>query len=694
MSFQKLFLSLALFFVLNPIQAQDKKNHYRSANNMILEESAMATSLVKREFVEKQSNDDVVLNIHQEALHEWKEELKKDPENSNLNYKMGLCYYFSYDQRSKALPYFKKAINNLTNSYDFTNPKENKAPFATFYFLGDTYLENNQPDSAIKYFSMYEDDYESVPIITELALFNSINAKQSLNNPRNVSVKNIGNGINSEYAETNPVMSMDNKVLFFSSRRPGSKTTDTTGDKLYDADIYFAVKNNEGKWENPIPFLYNSEWDEAPLYISPNGDVMYFRKYVKTNFDIYYTSWENKTWSKPKALTEVNTPFNETGLSLTADGKTLYFCSDQNKAAGKYDIFRYIKQSNGKWGQLELLSSMINTPYNQLSPYISPDGNTLFFSSNGSSKKGIGGYDIFYSERLENGTWSEPNTMGYPINNTRDNINYYVASEDKRYFSSLTEMNSYDIFIVEGGGFDFESIAAGTEVVTVTNEMGVTQVMETEKSVEKEVEVTTAVETIVEKEVEVVKAAEEVPEAVVPVVTDLDLKENTNDPDLKNAEEKKEDLSKIKIHLSPEQLELDNLDDESKAKIIDNVKRHLSSELKENESVIFKILNFDLNKKSLNGLCKTELNLLISFMKENPTTRLELVGHTDNTGSWSFNNSLSNKRAEEAYNYLLSKNISPKRLHFYGKGSSSPFASNDTEEGKAKNRRVEIILRK
>jgi tetratricopeptide (TPR) repeat protein len=492
------------------LAAQTSPKNFKDANELILAGSIQATSVNKREFIEKQSNDAVTASTFHSALSHWKKELAKDSTNANLNYKTGLCYFFSYDQQLKAMPYFKKAIKGLTDTYDFNNQKETKAPYSAYYFLADTYLENNQPDSAIKYFSMYQDNYQTIPISAERGVFMSINAKESEKHPRNVNVATLGNAINTSFAETNPVMKLDNKLLFFSSRRPNNQQTDTTGDQVYDADIYFATKNENNKWSNVSPFTYNTEFDEAPLYLSPNGDVLYFRKTIKNNTDIFKTELVNNVWTKPQPVNEINTPFNETGVSISGDGKYLYFCSDQNKVAGMYDIFKCTKQANGKWGKLEILSTTINTPFNEVSPYVSPDGKTLFFSSNGSSKKGIGSYDIYYSELKSDSTWTEPNNLGYPINKCRADINYYVAGDDKRYFSSLTENNSYDIFIVEGGGFDFENIAAGTEVVTVTNEMGVTQVMETEKQVEKEVEVTQAVETIVEKEkeVEVIKTVE------------------------------------------------------------------------------------------------------------------------------------------------------------------------------------------
>ena len=657
-----------------PLLAQPPGKNLKTMNDMILEGGMRVTSSASKETIERQNNEVYPLMMQQTAIELWSNELEKNSESANLNYKLGLCYFFSSDLQHKALPFFKKSIRETTASYDFYNEKETRAPVSAYYFLAASFLENNLPDSAIKYYAMYDEYSGPLRLNTELGVYNSINAKLGSKNPRNVKVSDFGNVVNTPYSETNPVMRLDNKCLFFSSRRPGANTQAKTEK---DADIYFTIMNQSGKWENVQVFPHNSPDDEAPVYISPNGDVLYFRRVRKNNSDIYKSEWKDNTWTKPTPVNELNSAFNETAISITGDGKELYLCSDQNKEAGKYDIFKFTKQKDGKWGNMQLLSKTVNNSYNQICPYISPDGKTLFYSSNSSSKQGFGGYDIFYSEQDADGNWKTPQTMGYPINKTRDDINYWVASNDKRYYASLTESSSYDIFLVEGGGFDFENIAAGTDVVTVTSEMGVTQVMETEKAVEKEVEVAQAVETVVEKEkeVEVIKTVEVEKEKEVPIASDADMKGDGS-----------------KIHLSDEELNLENLDDESRNTIIDLVKNYLTTELKNNSSVVYKVVHFDLNKQSLSMLSKTELKVLVDYMREHPDLKIEIVGHTDNTGSWSKNNELSMKRAGEVYSFLMAKNIPAKRMHFYGKGSSSPMVPNDTDDGKAKNRRVEVII--
>jgi outer membrane protein OmpA-like peptidoglycan-associated protein len=698
----KIVLGISLLCFSCGLRAQtalkNKESLTNKGNELVVKELSGSTSPSSQEIVERTWGDMNAYSNYKLALDSWQPLQAENPDNANLNYKLGLCYFFSYDEQLKALPYLKKAIKNMDDLYNFDNVDETKAPYSALYFLAETYLENNQPDSALKYYLSYQDKHVANAINTVRGIGWSVNARISERNPRNVKVKGIGSRINTPYAETNPVVTLNNSTLYFSSRRPGNETV-----RYYSEDIYISAKETDGSWGEPKPFSFNTELDEAPLYVSVDGQTLYFKRFKNGNSDFYKSSFVNGAFAKPEPMKELNSEFNEDGLAMTADGKTIYFSSDRNKSAGRFDIFKVTLSSKGNWSEPVLLSTAVNTPFDEISPYVTPDGSTLFFSSRSSAAQGLGGFDIYYSELKGEKGWSEPQNMRYPINKCRNDLHYYVTSNDKRYYSSLTENNSYDIFEAEGGGFDFENIAAGTDVVTVTNEMGVTQLMETEKKVEKEVEVTQAVETVVEKEkeVEVIKTVEVEKEKEVPIVTETDpKKEGTlKDQGVKDSAElaiKKNPNDKKsapqKEHLDVAAINLDNLDDDSKAVLIDIVKRYLTRELKQNESVVYKIVYFDLNRKNLTPITKTELKLLVDFMKEQPKTKIEIVGHTDDTGLWAGNNTLSASRANEVYRYLLEHNVSMSRMHFYGKGSSSPFSSNDTEEGKAKNRRVEIIL--
>jgi len=447
------------------------------------------------------------------AMVVWQKVLETEPDNANANFKMGMCYYNSLDESPKALPYLKKASKKTTDKYDFFSATEKNSPYDALYFLGETYLAVNQPDSALWLFFQYEDKFAgNPPISVDRQIRNCINAKNAVKNPRDVTMKNPGKSINTSYAETNPVLTIDNSIMFFASRKAVkdvNKQVSNVHGKL-DADIYYSRKDASGKWDAPVAFKWNSDKDEMPLYISADGLTLYFSKEIKGQSDIYMSNFADKIWSSPKPVAEINSAANETGISVSADGKYLYFCSDREGGTGKFDIYQCLK-SGAKWGAPKNLGTALNTGFSETSPYINPNGKTLFFASNG-YRDGMGGYDIFYSELKDNGTWSTPQNMGFPINTTRDDINFYITGGGTRYYATVREeKDSYDIFKIEGGGFSVENIDVTGQVVTLTQEMTVSDVVEVQKTVEKEVEVVETIETTVEviKEVERVDVEKE-----------------------------------------------------------------------------------------------------------------------------------------------------------------------------------------
>jgi len=374
----------------------------------------------------------------------------------------------------------------------------------------------------------------------------------------------------------NPVLMLDNSILFFSTRRPVSVTDGTDPVELstgaFYEDIYMATKDENGNWNEAYRFLRSEEGNEAPVALSNDGLTLYLRKETRKRVDLFECHYEDGVWSKPKPLgSNINSAYNETGLSVSGDGNVLYFSSDREEGTGRFDLYRCERKSSGNWGKAENLGDQINTPFNEISPFIHPNGKTLFFSSNGYLSKGIGGYDIYYSELQDDGTWSEPQNLGYPINTTRDDINYYIVSGGKRYYTALRDDQSYDLFEIVGGGFDVENIAVGAEVVTLTEEMEVTEVLELEKEVEKEVEVVEFVETEVapvENEVEVVDLS--ALEELEAEFTDEALPEA--DSTLAEGEEPVEEEMEeepFKLDFDLDTIDMNNLDSADRRKLID-----------------------------------------------------------------------------------------------------------------------------
>jgi hypothetical protein len=414
------------------------------------------------EDIQDKSNGHIKNPSITEARAIWKQYLEKDPTNADANFKMGLCYIITYDEKAKALPFFMLSIKNMSPAHYSFRTSTGQAPAYALYFLAEAFIENNQPDSALKYFALYKDQYQVPPMNADREVFMCINARNSLKQPGKLKAVNISS-LNSGYAETNPVVKADNSMIFFSSRRPSKGDTGKAASE-HSEDIYYASRDASGKWGEPVPFKYNTDLDEAPLCISPDGEALYFRRFKNFNDDIYFSKFKDGEWAKPQAFSAINSRFNESGLSFSSDGKTLYFSSDRPGGMGGYDIYKCLQNEKGKWSSPLNLGYPVNSTLNEIDPNLDQDGKILFFSSNGNSASGIGGQDIYSSEcQSATNKWSEPRNIGYPVNTTRDDINYCNAGAGKRYYSRINEGQSYDLFEIVAGDPDTTGAAAARE---------------------------------------------------------------------------------------------------------------------------------------------------------------------------------------------------------------------------------------
>jgi len=606
-----------------------------------------------------------------EAIPLLQQIIAKEPSNSDANFKLGLCYYFSPDHKNLSLDYFKKAMVNINIKYSFNNPKTSTAPVDIYFFLGEAFLNNYMPDSALYYYVKYKNRIkQESPFNLDMRMNWCVNALKEMDSPLNVNIDNLGNNINSRYFERHPVVTIDNSVIFFSSNRPltsaGEKDQTDTLTGEHNEDIYYAIKMPSGKWSKPVYFQYNTSKNEFPACVSTDGKMLILSREERGNYDLFYSVFENGKWTEPVSMgNSINSSADETEASLSKDGNLLYFASNRNGGYGKFDIYVSRKSANGKWGRPVNLGKDINTSENEISPFIHPDGQVLYFSSDGYIDENMGGFDIFYSTKDANGVWSKPQHIKYPVNTTRDDVNYLITSGGKRYCTSLTDFNSFDIVEITGKQDDVSDINSGTGQTSLFSELNVMEVMEVEKKVEKEVQVSDIVEVKTEVEKE------------VPVVETIEVE--------------KKDSPK---NYSLESVNLEEIDSTQRELLIKKVKDYYSKSIGTDKSVIFKTIYFSFNSAELLMLSKIELRVLVEYLTENPTVKVEVIGHTDILGDWDVNLNVSRERAGSVYKFLLENKIAHNRIIYYGKGSAAPIASNNTIEGRSKNRRVEIMLLK
>jgi outer membrane protein OmpA-like peptidoglycan-associated protein len=410
-----------------------------------------------REYREKftQGNYLILEQNYQLALDYYLEAYKIDSTNSNINYKIGLCYLQTPTQKNLALPYLKKAIQNVGHNYDDTDPTEKKAPENAYFLIAEAYRLDYKFKESNVYFNTFKDivGTRNKELTDNLAkqIDKNFNAIEFTNDTVVVTIKNLGDSINSVYPEYSPVISSDQSVLIFTSRRPGSTGGEKTSNDEYYEDIYFSVRLDNGKWgkAQSIGRNINTINNESDFSLSADGQHLFISSEVNGG-DIYFSTLEGNDWSIPQPLTAVNTAAWETRAALSPDGNTLYFVSDRKEGSyGGRDIWRCVMLPNGKWSLPVNLGPTINTPDDEDAPFMHADGATMFFSSKG--HKNMGGFDIFKTTKLEDNLWTVPQNLQAPINTPDDDIFYTQSTDGKNaYFSSVRAggLGSNDIYEV------------------------------------------------------------------------------------------------------------------------------------------------------------------------------------------------------------------------------------------------------
>lgn len=389
---------------------------------------------------------------------------KQSPSNMDYELKLGIACLGYPGKTEQAIDIFKNLSGKL------------KTPDAEFQ-LGRAYHINYRFDEAIAVLqplinalsgSEKKED-KSMVEDSKLIIMQCQNAKEIIKNPTVLKVTNLGSPINTNELEAVPVITADESMMIYTYR--GRKSIGGRMDNTlqpdpagaYTSDIYMSWHINDSVWQMPTPIkALNTKANDAAIALSPNGRVLF--TFMSTNEnagDIYMSLFNGKEFSKPIPLnSNINSPSWEGSCSISADGKILYFSSERPGGLGGRDIWMS-ELVDGDWGVPTNLGPTINTPYDDDDPFIHPDGITLFFSSKGHTS--MGGYDIMFSTKQADGTWSEALNMGLPVNTTVDDRYYVINSRgDRGYFSSnravAGSMGSQDIYTVTPGVSNPQSI--------------------------------------------------------------------------------------------------------------------------------------------------------------------------------------------------------------------------------------------
>jgi tetratricopeptide (TPR) repeat protein len=381
---------------------------------------------------------------YKEALYYYLQLLEKFPDNPNFNFKAGMTYLQIPGQEHLAIPYLEKAITQTSLKYKKHSYTETSAPHYSYYYLGNAYRINNELDKALNTYQTFMDskefegNYNLNIVETEVRACERAKIIQDV--PINLVKIKLDPPINSESDNYNAVLSADGNTMIFITQM-----------KFYDA-INISRKIN-GVWSEPevLNPQVGSDGDMYPVSLSSDGTELYLVRRTESNDDIYISTYGGTFWSKAQPLNDnINTRSNETHASISGDGQTLYFTSDRRGGYGKLDIYKSQRLNNNQWGPAVNLGGVINTNLDEETPFITKSGTRLYFSSKGHFN--MGGFDIFFSDLLEDKTWNDPINIGFPLNTTGDDLFYFpVDNGEKGYYAIRDKEAPFasDIYYVE-----------------------------------------------------------------------------------------------------------------------------------------------------------------------------------------------------------------------------------------------------
>jgi len=456
-----------------------------------------------------------------------------------------------------------------------------------------------------------------------------------------------------------PSMTADNQFMIFTVRN---------ATQMMDEENLYCSSFDEGAWNIPkqLSDRVNTKENEGASSISGDGKTLVYTYCTPRNgCDLFISKRVRNEWMQPASLgNKINTSGWESHPSLSADGRTLYFASDRPGGQGKEDIWVTTLDSSNSWTRPVNLGDKVNTIESDMTPFIHANGTTLYFSSRGWT--GMGGMDLFFSEKKDSAGWTGPKNLGYPINTFADESGMFVASDfSKGYFSK-------DFKEVDGSyASKIYAFALNDELkgsISCVYLKGKVLDAQTRKPIKAKVELTNVEKDILEQTV-VSDAYNGDYLLVLPMGQNYGLFASAEgylykSLNFNTEKEKMASSDKFEILLEP---------------------------LRKNSSAVLSNLFFETGKYDLDISSKTELYKLSRLINQN-ILKLEISGHTDNVGTAKDNEVLSTKRAESVCNYLIGLGINKALLVAKGYGDSKPVGNNSTEEGRQNNRRIEIKI--
>ncbi len=599
-----------------------------------------------------ESENYVIRRQYPQAISLLNQALNRDYKFAEAHLRLATCYR-AIEDSAGAIKHFTEVIK--------LKPQDPRYSMA-YFVLAEINIKEGKYDEAIELLNQHQKIAPKGNLLDEGArmLQNAQFAMQAINNPVEFNPEPLSSKVNVFQLQYFPVLTADEKTLFFTARNGNARTD--------DEDIFISTKDNFGDWTTPesISRNINTRFNEGTCSISADGRMMIFTacegRQGYGSCDLYVTYKIGEEWSVPNNLgPNINSPQWDSQPSLSADGNTLYFVSNRPGGIGNRDIYVSYRNEAGDWTMAQNLGEPLNTSSDEVSPFIHANGLTFFFASNG--HPGFGGFDLFSSEIDVNNQWGVPKNVGYPINTSEDQVSLFIAASGTTayYANEKKQGNQY----VDSKIYSFE--------------------------LPPQLQVTRGVNYVKGR---VVDAITQRP--IVATVELYDLETDELSSRVKSDSLTGEYLitltkgSEYALYVNKNGYLFDSRyfsfqeDDSVNPELADI----LLNKINRGESVNLNNIFFDFDKFVLREKSKTELKKIIAFLNAYPDIKIEIEGHTDNVGSAQYNLELSRNRALSVYEYLLENGIADNRVYYKGYGMEKPIATNETEEGRQQNRRI------
>lgn len=616
---------------------------------------------------------------------------KFNPDNAQLNYMLGFISFMNDPADKATLSHFE-AANDLDPDVEADLP----------FWLGWSYHINGRWTEAVTYYQKYL-DYLRLRNKNNIAGMQDVTKKMEeceagkklSAHPERVFVDNLGPAVNSSFPDYGPSISTDEATIIFTARRQNS----TGGKKeLYDngffEDIYVSEKSN-GKWQTArqISRTVNTDSHDAVAGLSPDGSKLFiYRNSGSDGGDLYESVLFGSDWEVPVHMNKnINTKYHESCVSLSFDGKRLFFVSDKPSGYGDRDIYYSDMDLKGEWGPARNLGPEINTRYSEDAVFMHPDGVTLYFSSKGHNT--MGGYDIFKTSFV-NGKWQTPENLGYPINGPDDDVFFVVSGSGNRAYFASNKQGGYgdkDIYKITFLGPEKPPMLNTQDQLIAAIADPVTNL-----KTENAVVIKSARLTLLKGYVRDAKSNN-------PLEASIDLVDNDKNtvvatfksnsttgkylvtlPSGKNYG--------ISVKRDGYLFHSENFNLPENADFQEFEQDIALKKIEVGSTIVLRNIFFDSDKATIRPESTPELELLGKLLKDNPSLKIELASHTDSDGSDEYNVKLSDSRSASVVDYLVTRGITASRLVAKGYGEARPIAGNDTPAGKQKNRRTEFKI--